>query len=309
MINRNNINWPAYNKSLKQRGSITFWFSEEAISAWKPEPNGKCGGQQKYSDIAIKTVLSIRLVYKQPLRQVEGFMESIAKIMKLGIDVADYSTLSRRGSKIDISIPDKNPCDGIVIIIDSTGLKIFGAGEWSENKHGLNKRRQWRKLHLSIDESTLEIVQSSLTSNHVGDPTEALNHINKISEPIIEFIGDGAYDVKGIYTEVEQHNPENKCDVIIPPKKNAVLSKYFPKESTKRDKHLIFIKNHGRTAWECKNRYYRRLKVENAMGRYKGIIGSNLRSRTFESQKIEAILGCEILNKMTKLGTPLRVAN
>jgi hypothetical protein len=301
------VDWAAYDKSLKKRGSITFWMSDEAIKEWSAKPTGKRGAQPKFSDLAIETALSLRLVFKQGLRQTEGLVESIFEMMNVDLDVPDHSTLSRRGKVINISSKvQRNPNEGLVVIVDSTGLKFFGAGEWSETKHGLSKRREWRKLHLSIDESTLEVIVSSLTDNHVGDPTEAEKHLDEIEHSIDELMGDGAYDSKKIYEMLEGRDDGGDHAVTIPPPKNAVVSDGFSEKPTQRDKHVDFINNKGRTAWECKIAYYRRLLVENAMSRFKGIIGSVLRSKNFESQKNETALGCKILNKMVRLGTPLR---
>ncbi len=267
--------------------------SDEAIAAWNAEPNGKRGGQPKFSDLAIETALSLRLVFKQGLRQTKGLVESIFGMMDLDFSVPDHSTLSRRGEVITISSKvTRNPDEDLVLIIDSTGLKIFGAGEWNETKHGLNKRREWRKLHLSIDESSLEIIVSSLTDNHVGDQTEASKHLDKIEDPIDEVMGDGAYDSRKIYASIEGRNDNGDHSVTIPPRNDAVVSKGFPKEPTQRDEHVDFINTNGRKFWELKTGYYRRLLVENVMGRFKGIIGSKLRSRNFDAQKIEATLGC-----------------
>jgi hypothetical protein len=301
------VDWAAYDKSLKQRGSITFWMSDEAITNWYAEPTGKRGAQPKYSDLAIKAALSLRLVFDQPLRQTEGLVESILEMMNLDLSVPDHSTLSRRGEVLEVSSKvARNPNDELVVIIDSTGLKIFGAGEWNETKHGLSKRREWRKLHLSIDESTLEIIVSSLTDNRVGDPTEAPNHLDKIDDPVDEFIADGAYDSENIYSAVEGRTDDGDQTVTIPPRAGAVVSKAFPEDPSQRDDHVNFINAHGKKAWEVSTGYYRRLLVENAMGRHKGIIGATLRSRSFGGQKNEAALACKILNKMIRLGTPLR---
>jgi len=200
------IDWAAYDQSLKQRGSVTFWISDEAIKAWIAEPSGKPGGQPKFSDLAIETALSLRLVFKQGLRQTEGLIDSIFGLMKLDLDIPDHSTLSRRGKVINLSsVASGDSSEDLVIIVDSTGLKIYGAGEWSQNKHGLTKRREWRKHHLTIDESTLEVIASSLTENNVGDPTEVPNLLDQIKNPIDEFIGDGAYDTKKVYHTVENH--------------------------------------------------------------------------------------------------------
>jgi hypothetical protein len=194
--------------------------------------------------------------------------------------------------------------DPLDSVIDSTGLKIYGAGEWSETKHGLKKRRQWRKLHVSINASTLEIVKASLTDNHVGDCTEALKHIDQIDAPIKRFMGDGAYDSDAIYQRVEAHDEGIAPAVIIPPRKNAVPSDTADEDPTQRDDHIDFIDRHGRSMWEIHPHYAKRLLVENAMGRFKGIIGSVLRARALTSQATEALLACRILNKMTALGVP-----
>ena len=287
----------------------TLWMSDEAIAQWYSKPTGKKGAQFTYSDLAIETSLTLRLVFKQGLRQTEGFVESLFELMNLDLKAPDHSTLSRRGMVLDIPSSTSSPSDkGIVVVVDSTGLKIFGAGEWSETKHGLSRRRQWRKLHLSINAKTLEIVESSLTDNQVGDSTEAVNHLNRIEAPINEFMGDGAYDCHQIYDAVEARDDGGNKSVTIPPRKNAVVSEHFPESATQRDGHVDFIDTHGRSAWEIESEYSRRLLVENAMGRVKGIIGSTLRGRNIKSQMIETALGCNILNKMVRLGTPLRPA-
>ena len=299
--------WAAYDQALKKRGSITLWMSDEAIAQWNSKPTGKRGAQLTYSDLAIETSLTLRLVFKQGLRQTEGFVESLFELMNLDLKAPDHSTLSRRGMVLDIPSSTASFSDeGLVVVVDSTGLKIFGAGEWSETKHGLSRRRQWRKLHLSINAKTLEIVESSLTDNQVGDSTEALHHINTIEAPINEFMADGAYDCHQIYDAVEARDDGGNNAITIPPRKNAVVSEHFPENATRRDVHVDFIDTHGRSAWEMENEYSRRLLVENAMGRFKGIIGSTLRARDIKSQKVEALLSCNILNKMARLGTPLR---
>ena len=283
--------------------------SDEAIAQWYSKPTGKRGAQFTYSDLAIETSLTLRLVFKQGLRQTEGLVEPLFELMNLDLKAPDHSTLSRRGMVLNIPSSLSAFCDeGIVVVVGSTGLKIFGAGEWSETKHGLSRRRQWRKLHLSTNAQTLEIVESSLTDNQVGDSTQAVNHINTIEAPINELMGDGAYDCHKIYDAVEAHEDGGNNSATIASRKKAVVSEHFPESATQRDAHVDFIDTHGRSAWEIENQYSRRLLVENAMGRYKGIIGSTLRARDIKSQIIEAALSCNILNKMVRLGTPLRPA-
>lgn len=298
------VDWAAYDRSLMQRGSITFWLCDEMLEAWYAKPSGKRGGQQTYSDIAIETVLTLRSVFGQALRQTEGLVKSLFELMSLDLAVPDYTTFSRRASELNISISNTvNPNESITIAFDSTGLKIFGSGEWCETKHGLRKRRQWRKLHITLNTSTLEVVEATLTENSVGDSTEAENHLKNIENNIDEMLGDGAYDSQAIYDRVEECNGL----VTIPTPVNAVVSKNYPDSPTQRDHHVKFINDYGRSAWDIKNDYSRRLLAENFMGRFKGVIGSKLRSRNLDAQKVEAMVGCSILNRMTALGVPSKL--
>ena len=299
------INWNAYETSLKRRGSITFWVSEDVQENWYTEATGKPGGQQRYSDLAIETALTLRLVFGQALRQTEGFLKSIFGMMNVNLDSPDHTTLSRRSNGLELP----NNCssdskESLTVIIDSTGLKIYGTGEWNEAKHGPSKRKQWRKLHLTVNESNLEIVEASLTTNKVGDPTEAKKHIDDLENPIDEFIADGAYDDSKIAKKLEAKSDGATTTITVPPPSNARLSKNAETNPTQRDEHIKFTREKGREAWECKNRYSRRLLVENTMGRFKQIIGSKLRARVFENQISEALAACKILNKMVQLGTP-----
>jgi hypothetical protein len=300
-------NWSSYNQALKRRGQIDFWISEDAIKSWYADNTGKIGGQYKYSDLAIESMLTFKHVFGQALRQLQGFIESIFRLMKTNLDIPDYSTISKRGKSLNISEDVKHSdADGFTLIIDSTGLKIYGAGEWSETKHGLKKRRQWRKLHLGIDADTLEIVTSSLTTNKIGDPTEALNLLTKVDNPIDELLADGAYDSDKIYKNIENRDDTSDHKVTIPPHCDAVLSSDSRDNPTQRDIHIELIEKDGRKSWEYRKQYYRRLLVENTMGRYKQIIGGRLSSIVFENQINEAQIACKILNKMIRQGTPLR---
>lgn len=302
---KSKIDWAAYEKALKQRGSITFWLENEVADYWYAKPNGKPGGQAKYSDTAIDTMLNLRLVFHQALRQTEGLAESIFAMMNVKVDSPDHTTLSRRSGNLKISSNLANPSESLTIIIDSTGLEMHGAGEWNQKKHGPSKRRNWRKLHLTIDSQTLEIVKASLTKKEQSHPVEALEHIDSIESKVDEFLGDGAYDSKKIYDAIGNKS-DQKASVTVPPPKGAVVSKEYESNPTQRDKHVEFIDKHGREAWECANNFKRRLLVENAMGRYKQIIGPKLRARKLENQEIEALVACKALNKMVRLGTPTR---
>lgn len=292
-------NWAEYEEGLKNRGSLTIWFTEDAIKSWVPDNvTKKRGGQVKYSDLAIETALQVRSVYGLPLRQSEGFLTSIADLMGLDIEIPDHSTLSRRSGKLKVENLRRDKGEAVILIVDSTGLKMVGKGEWCEEKWGPCKRKVWRKLHLAIDESTGEILSSELTDNRTGDETILPDLVNAIDEDIEIVMGDGAYDT----SDFEERFPG--IIPIIPPRIDATISKDFDSCPSIRDSHIEFIDIKGRMSWQEESGYNKRCLVETTMGRYKKIIGPSLRSKNLDSQKVEAKIGCLILNKMTELGMP-----
>ena len=296
-------NWHDYNESLRQRGDVTIWLSREVEAAWRAERRKTRGGQPVYSDLAITTCLTLGMVYKQPLRQTEGFVRSLVMLMGLDIRVPNFSTFSRRGSRLILPMKSRADKDGpIHLVVDSTGLKIFGEGEWLQNKHKTKaKRKSWRKLHLGLDLATGEIACSDLTTDDVGDPTALPELLDQIDGDLTRFIGDGAYDgtpsndllVKLFGADVE---------ITIPPPKTAVLSAEAAINPTLRDQHITAIATGGRMAWQVSSGYNQRSRAETQMGRWKMVIGPKLKSRSFPNQKTEAKIGTHILNKMTGLG-------
>ena len=297
-------NWPAYNAALKKRGSITVWFSEEAIEAWHPPHGGTKGGQYEYSDVAIDTALTIRLVFKSALRQTEGFLDSLIRIMGLNIKAPNFSTLSRRGKNLDVR-PLERLSDGPVnLLVDSSGLKIYGDGEWTETKHGLRRRRRWRKLHIGASDGDLELVACTVTTDDVGDASEVPGLLDQVEGDIASFKADGAYDHQAVYDAAEARGGMSPARVVIPPRKNAVLSENADTCPSQRDRHINTIRVHGREAWEIGSGYGRRLLVENAIYRYKTIIGRELHARDLSCQQTESKLACKAINKMTRLGMP-----
>lgn len=301
---REPIDWASYDQALVQRGSITIWFSEDAALTWHPDHGGKRGGQWNYSDLAIETALTIRLVFKQPLRQTEGFLQSLISLMDLDIKAPDHTTLSRRSKTLQVASIERRSGDPVTVVVDSSGLKIYGQGEWDAARHGRKKRRRWRKLHLCIDEGNLEILSHGLTTEEVGDSTEVPELLDEIENPVDELLGDGAYDGQPVYDRIENHGAGGGRRVTVPPRSNATLSMTADSDPTQRDDHVRFIDQHGKQAWECHVGYGRRLLVENAMYRYKTIIGRHMRARHYRAQKTEAALGCKILNRMSQLGLP-----
>ncbi len=298
------IDWARYDKALVQRGSITFWFSEDVVQAWHPEHGGMRGGQYDYSDLAIETALTIRLIFRQPLRQTEGFVRSLIALMDLSIKAPDHSTLCRRAKTLHVPPVKRLSGDPVTIVVDSSGLKVCGQGEWDAAKHGPKKHRRWRKLHLCIDEGSLSILSHALTTEEVGDSSAVPGMLDDVEAPVNEFLGDGAYDGQPVYDHVENHGAGGQGCVTVPPRSNARLSKNAESEPTQRDMHVAFLNTHGRGAWEDHVGYNRRLTVENTVYRYKTTIGRHMRSRIAPSQKTEAALGCKVLNRMAQLGMP-----
>src|ERR1700761_1418788 len=195
-------NWAAYDASLRQRGSLTVWFSDEAIAAWQAVPRTTRGGQPWYSPLAILTALTLRAVFRLALRQTEGLIGSIIKLLGLTLTVPDHSTLSRRAKTVDV--PRMLSTNGaelepLHLLVDSTGLKLGGAGEWLLKKHGTKTRRAWRKLHIGVDADTGEIVAATLTTNDVDDASQIGPLLDQVEGPLISFTGDGAYDQDSVY--------------------------------------------------------------------------------------------------------------
>jgi|688.fasta_scaffold464523_1 hypothetical protein len=304
----NKRDWKAYEEGLRNRGNLTIWFCEDAVAAWNHCDNGnrKRGRQRRYSDLAIETSHTIRLVYKQALRQTEGLMRSIAHLMGLDIAIPDHTTLSRRSKRVlrrKKSLPGaKGP---VVIIVDSTGLKVVGEKEWMNHKHGTRQRKVWRKLHLCINEDG-EILRATLTSHIESDTGQVSKLLEGIEEPITEMIGDGGYDSPSTYESLEIHqkrcNQNKPIQAIIPP--NTGFQEAKETDSAQRLSNIRLIEDKGKLSWQNQMDYGRRARVENTMYRYKAIIGNKLRSKNLENQNMEIQIGVQILNRMAQLGMP-----
>src|SRR5258705_2447574 len=214
-------NWPGYDAGLRQRGSLTVWFSEEAIAAWRAEPRTTRGGQPHYSALAITTALTLRAVFRLALRQTAGLITSLLRLLGLDLAAPDHSTLSRRGETLPVSRP-RPGTEPVHLLVDSTGLKLCGPGEWLVEKHAAKVRRSWRKLHIGVDADTGEIIAAELTGKDVDDGSQVGPLLEQIAGPVASFTGDGAYDRDDVYREVSQRHPD--AAVILPPRSSAVPS-------------------------------------------------------------------------------------
>jgi hypothetical protein len=261
---------------------------------------GKRVRPQEHSNFAIECCLVLRQVYKLPLRQTQGFLGSLIQLMNLNIKAPDYSNISKRSISLKLQKLISTIKPGSHIIVDSTGLKVFGKDEWHQQKHAVKARRTWRKLHLGVDENH-HIVACELTDNSVGDSSAIENLLNQVDDFDI-FMGDGAYDGDPTYKKILDKNPQ--ATVIIPPRKNAVEDTSNYKQ---RNTHTTAIKNLGRMAWQKLMNYGIRAHSELAMLRYKIIIGPKMKARKLPQQKAEANVSARVLNIMTLLGTPKSV--
>lgn len=294
-------NWTAYNEALRNRGDVTIWFTEDAIANWRPSKTGARGRPMEYAEHAIQTALFIRQVYHLPLRQTEGFMKSIAKLLHSVIAIPDFSLISKRSISLPPILLSKGLQPGSVIIVDSTGLKVFGRDEWHQEKHDVPARRTWRKLHLAVDEKH-HVLACDLTTPEVGDSSAVDGLLNQLTAPFETFIGDGAYDGDPVTQSILSKQPD--AAIIVPPGKSAVCS---ANGNTQRDKHMQAIAKHGRIAWQKRNNFGLRSFVELAMQRYKRIFGNTLKARCIAQQKSEARTSAAVLNMMTLLGMPVSV--
>ena len=301
-------NWAEYDAALRQRGSLTVWFTEEAIAAWRAEPRTTPGGQPNYSALAITTALTLRAVFRLALRQTEGLIASIVRLLGLDLLVPDHSTIGRRAKTV--SLPAKPPATGgpIHLLVDSTGLKLCGPGEWLIEKHGTRKRRSWRKLHIGMDAATGQIVAASVTDRAVDDAAQVGPLLDQVTNPVAAVTGDGAYDRAEVYAAV--HERYRDARVVAPPRADAVLSDTAATAPTPRDQHIQAIADQGRLAWQKQSGYNRRALVEGQIGRFKQVIGPMLRFHTAEAQATEIAIAVEVLNRMLDLGRPnsVRVA-
>ena len=293
--------WATYNKALITRGSLTVWIDREALAQWfAPEDPCHIGRPHVYSDLAIQFILTLREAYGLTLRAAQGFVESIFELMGVTLKVPHFTTFGRRAATVPIDLGASTADGPRVILLDSTGLKVFGEGEWKVRKHGYSKRRTWRKLHLAIDADSREIVAAVTTTNAESDASAVDEMLDEIDGEVGELKADGAYDQRGVYETLKRR----KIKPVIPPRRNAKIIKHGnasgPREA--RDENLRVIRKNGRKRWKKESGYHERSLAETAMFRVKTLTGEKLRHRKLETQETESRIKCRVINRMTRLG-------
>ena len=296
-------NWAEYNDALIHRYDVTFWFSENVLSQWRHENGNQGQGRPfTFSDLAIETLLTMRELFQLPYRGTEGFGRWVFRVMRLDLEIPGYAALCKRAKKLAVDLSVREKRGKINVIVDSTGLKVYGEGEWKTRTHGKSRRRTWRKLHLGVNADTQEIEAELLTHNGCHDSHGVAPLRKQIRNKVGSLYGDGTYDT----WEVRGGLARTDTRQIIPPSKNAKIKRHGNRRGPRleRDDAIRFIRRHGRKAWKKHIGYHRRSLGETTMFRLKTIFGGRLKNRLLENQKTESRLRCKILNHFTRLGLP-----
>ena len=292
-------NWAEYNKALCKRGSATFWIDDSAIDVWKCKTHhGKRGRGFQYSDTAIETALMIKGIFSLPLRALQGFIDSIFELLDVPLTSPDYTCISKRSKTVQVKFRNKSRGAIRHIAIDSTGLKVFGEGEWKVKKHGAEKRRTWRKLHLAVDVDTHETISAEVSLVNVGDSEVLPTLLNPLRRKVIAVSADGAYDTKNCHETLKNKG----CTPLIPPRKNAALWE----GGHPRNEAVEALKNGTIAEWKSESGYHYRSISETAMPRYKGLTSGKLSLRCYNAQVGEIMANVKAINKVIGLGMPVR---
>lgn len=300
-------NWCQYNKALVKRGDLMLWIPQEVLNMWYvTKKTGRRGASYRYSDLAILCASQIRFMYHLPLRATQGFLGSLFSLLNITHRVPCYSTICRRMKTLNVNIPIQTSDFSRHIVLDSTGMKVYGEGEWKVRTHGAGKRRTWRKIHLGIDTESQEITCSAISTNDFNDSElfdDCLSQLN--AEEIHQVSADGAYDAKNCY----QYCERNQIQLTVPPRKGARLKIHGNTKSPPhpRDETIRQIRNHGRKNWKISSGYTKRSLAETAMFRFKQAFTGMLSSRDFQHQANEVFIKCGIMNVFSKLGLPCSV--
>ncbi|SNT76810.1 IS5 family transposase [Paracoccus seriniphilus] len=290
-------NWSDYNAALRQRGSLLVWFDPD--TAWHAGKTGKRGRPEAFSDAAIQTCLTLKVLFGLPLRQTVGLVESLIRMAGLDWPAPDYSTLCRRQARIGVQIPYRRSGKPLNLLVDSTGVKFRGDGEWLARKHGSSRRRQWRKVHIAMDTETEDIRAVEFTSSRQGDSPLLPDLLSQISEgeEIATVTADGAYDTRRCHTAIIEHG----ADAVIPIRRNGRAWKEDCPAALARNEILRATRHFGRALWKKWAGYHVRSRVEAQMNRLK-LFGERIMSRDPDRQTAEIQIRIAIMNRFSALG-------
>jgi len=296
-------NWSQYNKALVSRGSLTIWINEDVLCAWNNTARtGKRGKPADYTDIAILCMATLEEVYGLPLRATEGLTRSVVKLLGVELSVPCYTTLCRRRRSLEVELPRRKKSEPLHMVVDSTGIKVYGEGEWKVRQHGYTRRRTWRKLHLGVDEATHEFIAVVVTTNDFKDSQLLEDLLAQVADEISQVSADGAYDSRNCYDAIR----DRKARAAIPPQKRARIWQHGNTKAERhlRDENLREIRRKGRRAWKRESGYHRRSLAETQVFRVKTIFGERVSARSFDGQAVQMLVRCAALNRMTHLGMP-----
>lgn len=297
-------NWAQYDRALVQRATLTLWIADDLPNHWRPPATPKRGAPQRYSDYAIEVMLTLREVYQLTNRAAEGLMRSLFQLAQVDLPVPDHSTLSRRGRKMSVRLPKRSQEKPLHLAIDSSGLKVYGEGEWQVRQHGASKRRTWRKVHLAVDCASGLVMAVAVTEARVHDSTVVEPLLAAVECPLASVAADGAYDRRRVYEALVRHS--SGVQIAIPPRRDARIWQHgnckVPPHP--RDENLRFIRRCGRRRWKAWCGYGRRSLAESTVSRLKRLFGSGLRGRLLSVQDVSVRIRCCALNVMTGLGMP-----
>ena len=294
-------NWSEYNKSLKKRGSLTIWLDDQVENNWVYNGVRKPGGKQIYGEVAIAFCLTMRSLFDLPYRQTEGLVGSLLQLMRLSLPVPSYTQFNRRTQELNIALHRSNSRESIAIAVDSTGLKVYGEGEWKVRKHGWCKHRTWRKLHIAVNTDTLAIEAVTLTGNEHDDASQVKPLLEAISTKVNRFYGDGGYDKK----KVRELLVNEEIKQLIPPQENAVVIKDETQAyARERNEAIRLIAQSDRSSWKKEVGYHQRSLAEVTMYRYKTLFTGKMQSRKTAYEQKEVAFKCALLNRINELGMP-----
>jgi len=286
--------WSKYNKQLVNRGKINFWISPQISKDWKASKQKKNGHPFVYADEIIKAMCYIRFKFHLSLRETEGFFISIIQYISL-MKVPCYTQLCRRMKTLELP-PELLAKQGVTdIILDTTGLKICGAGEWRAEKYG--GKKGWKKLHIAMDPESGKLLLAEISDEHVHDTKHLEEGLQRANKRKGRVLIDGIADSKKCYELAARY----KKELITPPKKGAVFRK--EKGYEKRNEAIGIIKALGgdknaKSIWSKLVGYNRRVVVESMISRWKRLYGDDLKSRCEQRRKIEVYLKARMINAM-----------